>query len=378
MINRHIMAAINEALEKYPAVALLGPRQCGKTTTAQEMGGHYFDLEQPDELARLDWQWDDITRGEKLVILDEAQTYPELFPRLRGAIDKRRRQRGRFMLLGSVSPLLMKRVEQSLAGRLAVVELSPLMLGEVGASRIKNLWLRGGYPDGGILKGGDFPKWQKYYLRVLANRDLPNWGLPATPQTTAKLFASLAAGHGGIWNASKIGARLGLSYHTINSYLDYLENAFLIRRLPPFFANTDKRLRKSPKVYWRDSGLLHALLGTSTHGDLTAHPRAGASWESFVIEQIISALTAAGESFDAFYLRHNDRLEADLVLRVAKKLWAIEIKLTTSPLAADFRKLDTAADLIGADRRALITQSKKIIEGKNKVACDLPAFLAML
>ena len=376
MITRDIQGRIDKLLSRYPAVALLGPRQSGKTTLARTLSEHYFDLEQEEDRVRLDVGWGEITGDRNLVILDEAQEYHEVFPRLRGAIDADRKRFGRFLLLGSVSPRLMKQVSESLAGRLAVVELTSLLLEEVGAEKVNDLWLYGGYPDGGILSGGnDYPDWQKSYLRLLAQRDLPNWGLPASRQVTQKLFLLLAAGHGGAWNASGIGAELGLTYHTVNSYLDYLEGSFLIQRLQPFYANIGKSLRKRPKVYWRDSGLLHSLLNIGSYDELVGHSAAGLSWEGFVIEQILNSLNTAGVSHNAYYFRTNDRREIDLVLQFGRELWAIEIKLTTSPSLDDFNRLGKAADLIKADRRIFITQHREFIEGEGRVACDLGGFL---
>jgi len=230
MITRRINKMLQKRLASYPAVALVGPRQSGKTTLAGSLGGKYFDLEQESDRLRLDLEWDMLIADKALIILDEAQTWPEIFPRLRGAIDNKRKQFYRFLLLGSVSPALMTQVSESLAGRLSVLELTPLLLSELetGASR-QRLWMLGGYPDGGVLGKPAYPVWQKDYLSLLVQRDLPNWGLPARSQVTQRLLKMLAATHGQEWNASQIGKSLGLSYHTVNSYLDYLEGAFLIR-----------------------------------------------------------------------------------------------------------------------------------------------------
>jgi predicted AAA+ superfamily ATPase len=249
MIRRAATGIVRRRLRAYPAVALVGPRQCGKTTLAGGLRGAYFDLEQEPDRLRLDLQWEDLEGGKGLVILDEAQSWPEVFPRLRSAIDRDRGRNGRFLSLGSVSPTIMTRVSGSLAGRLALVELSPFSCTEVSKVPLTRLWTRGGYPDGGVLGGDPYPQWQRDYLALLAQRDLPAWGLPARPQTTLRLLRMLAAVNGQTWNASQLGRSLGLSYHTVNIYIDYLEGAFLIRRLPPYSANVGKRLVKSPKVY---------------------------------------------------------------------------------------------------------------------------------
>jgi hypothetical protein len=376
MIPRQIQSRLRERLAAYPAVALLGPRQCGKTTLARSLAGHYFDLEQESERLRLDLGWDDLLTGKKLVILDEAQSWPEVFPRLRGAIDRDRKRPGRFLLLGSVSPALMVRVSESLAGRLSLMELTTFTLAELGTRAARDrLWFRGGYPEGGVLKAGRYPQWQRDYLTLLAQRDLPSWGLPARPQTTDRLLRMLAALHGQVWNASQVGQSLGLSYHTVNTYLDYLTGAFLIRRLPPYQANIRKRLIKAPKVYWRDSGLLHALLNVPDEQALLAQPFAGASWEGFVIEQAIAGLSARGRQFHAYYFRTSDQQELDLVLDFGRELWAVEVKLSASPGPNDMKRLDQSADLIGATRRFLVSKTRVVAENGRRVSLNLPAFL---
>lgn len=219
--------------------------------------------------------------------------------------------------------------------------------------------MRGGFPDGGVLNQGRFPGWQTDYLTLIVQRDLPTWGLPSRPETTRRLLRMLAAVHGQTWNASQLGQSLGLSYHTVDSYLDYLVGAFLTRRLPPFYANIRKRLVKSPKVYWRDSGLLHAISNVVDRKSLLAQPWVGASWEGFVIEQILGLLAAHGSPHEAYFLRTSDRHEIDLLLEMGGELWAIEIKLTASPSPADLGRLEKAADLVGATHRFLISQTAR-------------------
>ncbi|NQT88840.1 ATP-binding protein [bacterium] len=379
MIRRLIQREVQGRLAAYPAVALVGPRQCGKTTLAQAMGGAYFDLEQDSERLRLDLEWDELVVAEPLVILDEAQCWPEVFVRLRGAIDRDRKRKGRFLLLGSVSPSLMVHVSESLAGRLSLVELTPFLLSELKtkASSARR-WLCGGYPDGGVLEPESYPRWQLDYITLLTQRDLPNWGLPSKPQTTDRLVRMLAALHGQVWNASQLGQSLGLSYHTVNSYLDYLSGAFLIRRLPPYQANIRKRLVKSPKVYWRDSGLLHALLNVPDSRALLAQPWVGASWEGFVIEQILGELASRGRNFSAYYFRTHDQHEVDLVLDFGSELWAIEVKLTASPTTEDMARLTKAADMIKASRRFLLTQTRRSSGDERRLSCNLRAFLKTL
>jgi predicted AAA+ superfamily ATPase len=379
MISRQILPLIRKRLADYPAVALTGPRQCGKTTLARSWAGHYFDLEQESERLRLDLQWDDLLAGKKLIILDEAQSWPEVFPRLRGAIDRKRPRPGRFLLLGSVSHALMIRVSESLAGRLSLLELTPFTLNELGTrTALERIWLCGGFPEGGALRAHRYPRWQRDYLALLAQRDLPSWGMSARPQTTDRLLRMLAAVHGQVWNASQIGQSLGLSYHTVNTYLDYLVGAFLVRRLPPYQANIRKRLVKAPKVYWRDSGLLHALLNVPDEQALLAQPFAGASFEGFVIEQALAELSARGKQFDAYYFRTNDQHELDLVLDFGKELWAIEVKLSASPGPNDMKKLDHTADMIGATRRFLVSKTRIVAEDGRRVSLNLPALIERL
>ena len=358
MIKRRLAPQLLNRLKQFPAVALLGPRQSGKTTLAKTFSSHYFDLEQPEEQLKLDLRWDSLIHSRALVILDEAQVLPDIFPRIRGAIDAKRKQNGRFLLLGSVAPGLMKNVSESLAGRLAICELHPLLLTELGKKQDQDeLWLRGGFPDGGVLRKKNFPVWEKDYLALLAQRDLPAWGLPAKPQTTLRFFKMLAACHGQIWNASKIGSSLGLSYHTVNHYLDYLQNTYLILSLPPYHTNIRKRLVKSPKIFWRDSGLLHALLEVSNLEMLLSQPWVGAGWEGWCINQILATLKTAGEDFEAYFFRTNDGHEIDLIVKFRKGLWTFEFKLTSSPGREDMNQLNAVSDLIKADQRILISKT---------------------
>jgi len=376
MIKRTVQKEVLERLAAYPAVALVGPRQCGKTTLAQSLRGVYFDLEQESGRLRLDLEWDRLVAGRALLILDEAQAWPDVFIRLRGAIDRERRRKGRFLLLGSVSPALMSRVSESLAGRLSIVELTPFLLSELKtkAARRRRWWC-GGYPEGGILEPGRYPRWQLDYLTLLTQRDLPTWGLPAKPQVTDRLLRMLAAVHGQVWNAVQLGQSMGLSYHTVSHYLDYLVGAFLIRRLPVYQANIRKRLSKRPKVYWRDSGLLHALLNVPDKDALLSHPVVGGSWEGFVIEEALGELSSRGCNFSAYYFRTSDQYELDLLLDFGKELWAVEVKLTSSPSSGDMARLNKTADMVGASRRFLVSQVSQPAGDGRSISCDLPTFL---
>lgn len=372
MIHRHIRSGLCDRLASSPAVALVGPRQCGKTTLGRSFAGRYFDLEQEPERLRLDLEWEALAAGADLVILDEAQSWPEVFPRLRGAIDKDRKRNGRFLLLGSVSPALMVHVSESLAGRLSLVELTPFLWSELPTAAARDrFWLCGGYPDGGVLAPRQFPQWQKDYLTLLTQRDLPAWGLPAKPQAIQRLLRMLAAVHGEAWNASQLGQSLGLDYKTVNSYTDYLVGAFLIRRLSPYQTNIRKRLVKRPKVYWRDVGLLHALMNVADEQTLLVQPWVGKSWEGFVIEQLLGVASASGIHFDAFWFRTSDQYELDLVLDLGKELWAAEVKLTTSPNRADMDRLNRTADMIRATRRFLVSKTADVAGDDHCASCNL-------
>jgi len=366
---------LSQRLGEYAAVALIGSRQAGKTTLARTLKGAYYDLElEPDRL-RLDLDWPSLMDSRQPVILDEAQSWGEIFPRIRGAIDAHPSKKGRFLLLGSVSPSLMTQVSESLAGRLSLVELTPFLTTELRDVSLEKVWRFGGYPEGGVLNAERFPRWQRDYLSLLTQRDLPNWGMPARPQVVQRLAQMIASVHGQVWNASQIGQSLGISYHTVNTYVDYLEGAFLVRRLLPYQANLRKRLVKRPKVYWRDSGLLHALLNVTASENILAKPWVGASWEAFVIEQILGAFQQSDIQVAPYYFRTSDGYDIDLVLDFGSELWAVEIKLTTSPGPNDFNRLEAAADMIGAERRILVSQVQRSQIAGDRISCNLPWLL---
>jgi predicted AAA+ superfamily ATPase len=271
----------------------------------------------------------------------------------------------------------MRAVSESLAGRIALLELDPLLASEVPELPISELWLRGGLPPV-TLEPARFPAWSRDYLQNRVQRDLPLWGWTATPQQTERLLRMLAAVHGQQWNASQLAASLGLSHPTLNRYLDFLEGVYLVRRLPAWSGNLRKRLVKAPKVYWRDTGLLHAIQGVSSIDDLLAQPWVGASWEGFVIEQIVGTLKAHGIDTRPHYLRTSDGYEIDLILQVRRTLWAIEVKLTSDPAPQDLARLDKAADWIGADHRALVSKVPVSAMGSRTSSCTLPDLIARL
>ncbi len=304
---------------QFPAILILGPRQCGKTTLARNfLEGNYFDLERPSDYRVFA---DDpelaLSRLEGPLILDEAQTLPALFAVLRSVIDDRRQDRGRFVLLGSVNPNLVRQVSESLAGRVGVVELSPFLFPEVGGRErdLPEFWLRGGYPEAWSEPDSDRrTRWQEQYVQALVERDLARHGLRISPPQMRRVLGMAAHVHGGLLNLSELGRSLGVSYHTVQSYLDVLEGHFLIRRLLPWHANLGKRLVKSPKLYIRDSGLLHYLLGIRTERNLLESPRRGASWEGFMIEQVIALEALAGPGRQFWFYRTQAGAEIDLVV----------------------------------------------------------------
>ena len=378
MRSRIYTRRVRETLRRFPAAAILGPRQSGKTTLAKRLGGLYFDMEAAGSAARLDAEWDALTRGRKLVVIDEVQHAPTVFTRLRGAIDADRKRNGRFLLLGSVSPALMTNVAESLAGRLGLVRITPFILPELSAKRLDDLWLRGGYPDGGILATEMFPDWQAHYLDALVSRDLPEWGLPTRPQQTMRLLAMLAASHGQPLNASQIGASLALDHKTVLRHCDLLEGAFLIRRLPPFSSKVRKRIVKTPRVYWRDSGLLHALMNVAGLDQLYRQPWLGHSWEGFVIEQTLATLAAAGQRAQAFFFRTSDGYELDLLLDWGTDRWAVEVKLTSDPSTDMIGRLHRTADMVDASRRILVCRIRRSIENEKLLVTDLAGWLRRL
>ncbi len=378
-IIRAQLDAVQRSLRRSPAVSLRGARQCGKTTLAESLGGSYYDLEKEIDHVRLDANWDAAIKGQQLVTLDEAHAMPQVFPRLRSAIDMDRKRNGRFLLLGSISPVLMRKVSQSLAGRIALVDLTPFLYQELPPEAAQRLWLMGGYPDGGVLAPKEFGDWQEDYLTLLAQRDFPEWGFPAHPAATMRFFSVLGATHGAIWNASQVGSALNLTSPTINSYLDFLEEAYMIRRLMPFSSNMRKRIFKRPKIYWRDSGLLHWLLNVSSIDDLYNKRKEGVSWEGYVIEQILGALAATGRKPQPYFWHtSNGAREIDLVLEFGREIWAVEIKVASSPNSRDWTSLNASADVIGAKRRFLVTQTAEVVDAGDKAACNLPWLTAKI
>jgi len=351
-----------EALaQSFPAVLVLGARQVGKTTLVRTTfrALPYVDLEEPRTRAlfRDDPGFQIEARARPALILDEAQYVPDVFSALRGIIDANRRSNGRFILLGSAQPSLVRGVSESLAGRVGMLDLDPLTAREVARGRERrswqDLWLRGGFPD--ALRG-DFREWWEAYLRTYVERDLPALGVGADAILLRRLLTMLAHQQGGILNASRLGASLGVSHHTVRRYLDVLEQTYVLRRLPPYFRNVGKRLVKAPKVYLRDSGLLHHLLNITTRADLDAHPICGASWESFVLEELLRRERLVRPQTQFFFWRTAAGAEVDLVLERGSERVAIEIKLARGDRPQAVRALEAAMADIGAQRGVVVDQ----------------------
>ena len=335
MFSRIAQPALATALTWSPAVAILGPRQIGKTTLARALlethpNALYLDLESPQDRAALgDGPLFLQAHADQLIILDEVQHTPELFSVLRGEIDRSRRP-GRFVLLGSASFELLRQ-SQSLAGRLSLIDMFPLLVDEVGSelSTLQSLWLRGGFPPSfTALNEQASWRWREAFIRHLLHTDLPALGLRVDATSLSRFWRMLAHLHGQLFNASAVANSLDVSAPTVNRWLDHMVGALLIRKLEPFHANPGKRLVKSNKVYVRDSGLLHSLLGLTSVADLQGHPMAGASWEGFVIDHIAAHLPA-GVSM-SFY-RTAAGAELDVVVEAGQKRIGFEIKFSVAP-----------------------------------------------
>ncbi len=338
MIDRILSADLEEALAQAPAVALLGPRQVGKTTLALEVGqrfnAHYLDLESEQDRAKLvQTELYLADHQDKLVILDEVHRAPGLFPILRGMIDRARRQgrlAGQYLLLGSASLDLLQQSGESLAGRIRYLELAPFLVLETSGLALDDLWLRGGFPNSLLATDGRASlRWRQDFIRTYLERDIPRFGRRIAAETLRRLWTMLAHHQGGLLNTAQFARNLGVDAKTVNSYIDLLVDLLIARRVPPWHANLGKRLVRSPKVYIRDSGLVHALLQIPDKEVLLTHPVVGQSWEGFVIENLLESARGGAEGY--FY-RSVGGAEIDLLLAWRNgSLWAIEIKRSLSP-----------------------------------------------
>ena len=384
MIKRRIAPEIALLLEQAPAVVLTGPRQVGKTTLALGVGGSrdatYLDLESEVDRARLaEPQLYFADHADELVILDEIQRAPGIFEALRGTIDLGKREgrgAGRFLLLGSAAIDLLAQSGETLAGRIALAELGPFDVTEVGAESLDRLWVRGGFPDSFLAAGEEASlRWRRDFIRTYLERDIPQLGPRIPAETLRRLWTMLAHQQGGLLNAAQLARGLGVSGRTVGHYLDLMVDLLLVRRLQPRLANAGKRLVRSPKVYLRDSGQVHALLGLADKEAVLGHPVAGASWEGMVIENI---LAVAGDRVEASFYRTSGGAEVDLVLTwLDGREWAVEVKRTLSPKLE--RGLSSALADIEPERSFLVYPGNERYRlGENVEAIDLPGLCAEL
>lgn len=369
MLKRQAQSEVAQLLEEFPAVGVLGPRQVGKTTLAEEIAASvnpepiYLDLERPSQAARLNEpeEYFELHKG-KLIILDEIQRVPELFQILRGVIDRRRREgdrTGQFLILGSASLDLLKQSSESLAGRIAYKELSGFTVAEIVNKTSKDydrLWLRGGFPDSFLAKSDEASfRWRSNFISTYLERDVPQFG-PRIPATTLRmLWTMLAHSQGGQLNIAQLGNNLDVAAPTAKRYVELLEDLLLIRSLRPWAGNVGKRLVKAPKVYIRDSGLTHALLNLTTLDDVLGHPVVGASWEGFVVENLLSSLPVG---VTPWFYRTSAGAEIDLVIeKNSKERYAIEIKRSQTPSVS--RGFHLGCEDINATRRFIVYPGKE-------------------
>ncbi len=321
------LGAVRAKLRRAPITALLGPRQCGKTTLAQLLKAeHFFDLEDPRSLARLDEPQTALEGLTGTVVIDEVQRKPDLFPLLRVLADRQRAVR--YLLLGSASPDLVREVSESLAGRVAYHDLGPLTVDETGVGEWRKLWLRGGFPRS-FLADDDTASalWREDFIRSHLERDIPALGISIPTETLRRFWVMVSHYHGQVLNLSELGRSFAVSDHTVRRYLEILCGTFMIRRLPPWHANVGKRLVKAPKLYIRDSGLFHALHAVATPVQLESHPKLGASWEGFAMEQAIRLMGVA----HPYFWRTHTGAELDLVWQAHGTLWGMEFKYQDAP-----------------------------------------------
>ena len=338
MIERKAhLRTVKTLLQESPVVAVIGARQVGKTTLARELARrqgtpvHIFDLESSADLARLSDPMLALSPLRGLVVLDEVQRREELFPTLRVLAD-RRPLPARFLVLGSASPDLLRQSSESLAGRVTYYELPALSLAETGPKTLEKLWLRGGFPASFAARSEAASiRWRRDFVRTFLERDLAQLGISIPGATLERFWAMLAHYHAQVWNGSELARAFGVSHHTVRRYLDALEATFMVRVLKPWSANLAKRQVKSPKVYLRDSGLLHRLLDIDTQEQIERHPKIGASWEGFVIENIIRTLNV--DERQCFFWAAHTGAEIDLLIQSGGRLRGFEIKRTSSPTA---------------------------------------------
>ena len=374
-------ARVRESFAVHPVVALTGPRQCGKTTLARAIASDaaestYFDLEAAVDRRRLDTPEQTLGRLSGLVVIDEVQRRPALFETVRVLVD-RPDNGARFLLLGSASPALVKGVSESLAGRVGLVDLGGFDLREVAADPWRMLWLRGGFPRSYLapdIRGSAL--WRESFVRTFLERDIPQFGITIPVETLRRFWTMIAHYHGQIWNAAELARALGASERTARGYLDILAGAFMVRVLPPWFENLKKRQVKAPKVYVRDTGLLHTLLDVVRESDLAGHPKVGASFEGFAMEQLLAAF----ETGNAYFWATHGGAEIDLLITRGGKRYGFECKLSDGP--GTTRSMRVALDDLGLEHLWIIYSGDEAYSLDERISvlpvAGIPALAAAL
>jgi predicted AAA+ superfamily ATPase len=374
MLRRtHHLARLESLLGRYPIVCLLGARQVGKTTLARQLLArhtgprHFFDLESPADVSRLSEPELALGPLEGLVVLDEIQRLPELFPVLRVLAD-RPASPASFLVLGSASPDLLRQSSESLAGRVIYQELGPFALDEVGQDNLDDLWIRGGFPRSFLAASeADSSEWRRAFLQTFLERDLPQLGVSIPATTMRRFWTMLAHYHGRIWNSSQFASSFGVADTTVRRYLDLMTSALVVRQLPPWIENVGKRQVKSPKVYIRDSGLLHCLLDLESREEVESHPQLGASWEGFLLSEVAARLGARPDQ--CFFWATHAGAELDLLVRARGRKLGFEIKRTSTPKVT--KSLRSAIETLHLDRAFVIHaghESFPLAEGVEAVS----------
>jgi len=360
-----LLRELQTALRRSPVVALVGPRQCGKTTLARTLvppgSPRYFDLEDPASLASLAEPITTLRELRGLVVVDEVQRRPDLFPVLRVLAD-RRPLRARFLILGSASPELLRQSSETLAGRIEVLTIGGFDLSEVGEDSLTRHWRRGGFPQSFLARSeGDSFQWRKQFIQTFLERDLPQLGVRIPPQALHRFWAMLAHFHGNVWNGAELARSLALSQPTVRQYLDLMTGLFMVRQLLPWHENLGKRQVKAPKVYVRDAGLLHQLLGIASDRDLQRHPKLGASFEGYAIEEVLRAVSPA----QAYFWATHSGAELDLLLVKGGRRFGVEVKHADAPRITP--SMRTAIDDLGLERVTVIYPGERAYALSDRV-----------
>jgi len=375
MVDRpQLLAEIRAALKRSRVVALVGPRQSGKTTVARQIvppaSPRYFDLENPASLARLAEPMTALAPLRGVVAIDEVRRRPDLFPVLRVLAD-RKPLRARFLILGSASPGLLRQSSESLAGRIETIAMTGFGLAELGAGALMRHWRRGGFPLSYLARSEtDSTRWRNQFTQTFLERDLPQLGINVPAATMLRFWTMLAHYHGGIWNAAEPARSLGLSQPTVRRYLDLLSDLFIVRQLLPWHENLKKRQVKSPKVYIRDSGLLHQLLGITTEKDLLSHPKSGSSWEGYAIEEVLRVAKPS----EAYFWATHTGAELDLLLMREGRRIGVEVKRQDAPRLTPSMRI-AVADL-GLDQLTVLYPGDEVYDLADRVRVAPLASLA--